>query len=67
VAEGITVGVVCTSGTNCVGSTSFDFSDNEDAGPWTVELILVEGVVSAWQLEVLTSTEAAGTETLPAQ
>ena len=66
-AEGITVGVVCTSGTNCVGSTAFDFSDDEDDGPWTVKLILAEGEISAWQLEVLTSAEAAESETLPAQ
>ena len=66
-AEGITVGVVCTSTTNCVGSTGFDFSDDEDDGPWTVELILVKGEISAWQLEVLTSAEAAESETLPAQ
>ncbi len=67
VADGIIVGLVCTSGTNCVGSTGFNFSDNKDEGPWTVELILIEGEISAWQLEVLTKPEAAKIETLPAQ
>ena len=48
-------------------ATGFDFSDDEDDGPWTVDLILVKGEISAWQLEVLTSAEAAESETLPAQ
>ena len=67
VIDGIFVDVVCTSGTNCVGSAGFDFSDDDDDGPWTVELVLLGGQISAWQLEVWTSPEAAATETLPAQ
>ena len=67
VIDGIIIDVVCTSGTNCVGSARFTLSDDEDDGPWLIELTLVQGAISGWQLEVWTSPEAAATETLPAQ
>ena len=63
VADGITLGVVCTSGTNCIGSTSFDVTDDEDAGPWSVELLLVDGEISGWQLEVLSSPNPTASAT----